>query len=287
MDGDHSTRVVPWTELDDWAGLAAVVEDDPDKLRKTSEAYPDGIWGIALLEAGVIRASAVAVSRASADENKFAIVRVHAQQGAALPLVRWGEEQAQRLGVERTEVCVRRAPGLDETLKGRGYQWVEAYLQMRQMGPKRAPDPLPGGFDEVGLGAIELDAFLDMSNRAFRTVPGAFDLTVADWKSITKEPGYRESLVRIVRSDSRPIAFLRGALDQSMLGEVDAIGVVAEHQGSGLGRYSLRRCEQLLREHGATSIELAVAATNKGAVHLYESEGFVISERRDAWERNL
>ena len=58
------------------------------------------------------------------------------------------------------------------------------------------------------------------------------------------------------------------------MGYVSDLVVSAALRGQGVGRALLRRAEGCVREAGVTTLRLSVLAGNRGAIALYEDEGF-------------
>ena len=68
-------------------------------------------------------------------------------------------------------------------------------------------------------------------------------------------------------------------------GEIWTVGVRPDRQGHGLGRQLLRWGVHRLRSLDIGQIHLSVNGRNEGALHLYESEGFVRIRTRERWAR--
>ena len=68
-------------------------------------------------------------------------------------------------------------------------------------------------------------------------------------------------------------------------GEVALVGVVPEARGIGLGRALLRWGVSWIEAREAGTVELLVDGENDGALALYLSEGFVVTETREVWRR--
>ena len=58
------------------------------------------------------------------------------------------------------------------------------------------------------------------------------------------------------------------------MGYVSDLVVSSALRGQGVGRALLRRAEGCVREAGVTTLRLSVLAGNRGAIALYEDEGF-------------
>ncbi len=68
-------------------------------------------------------------------------------------------------------------------------------------------------------------------------------------------------------------------------GEIWSVGVRPDRQGRGLGRQLVRAGVERLRSIGVPLVDLTVNGRNEGALHLYESEGFVRTRTRERWSR--
>ena len=289
----------PWPELSDPEPLARTMGSTTEALLAEARAFPTGVWGVALTRQNRVVAGGIVVERELESAGRLGVVRVVDTQGltsgpqdaeepsGAEQLVGWAEERARALGATRLRVSIQCAPGLTPFLLRKGYSLVECFCLMERAGPSRPLPDLPADIEERSVASVGVPAFLETSNRCFEGVPGAFALTSDDWEQITIEPGYRDSLVRLLLLEGRPVGFLRGILQEDTRGEVEAIGVLPSARRQGLGTYALRRCEALLTAAGAKSIELTVAASNSGAYSLYEREGYVVRERRETWDRAI
>lgn len=61
---------------------------------------------------------------------------------------------------------------------------------------------------------------------------------------------------------------------------LNAVAVMPERRGQGLGSRLLARAEERARDSGADAIALIVEQVNDGAVRLYERTGYVVVARR-------
>lgn len=66
-----------------------------------------------------------------------------------------------------------------------------------------------------------------------------------------------------------------GPFDRPVLSRLNALGVVPDAQGRGVGRVLLESAEQIARAEGAISMMLMTAEINYRARTLFESAGFV------------
>ena len=67
-------------------------------------------------------------------------------------------------------------------------------------------------------------------------------------------------------------------LDNPMAGEILAFGILKEYRGKDLGRNLLKYGINFLIEKGLDPLILSVNGENHGAIRLYESEGFQLTE---------
>jgi ribosomal protein S18 acetylase RimI-like enzyme len=104
-------------------------------------------------------------------------------------------------------------------------------------------------------------------------------LTRAEATRIATRSGIREDLYFAAFVESRLAGYgmLRGwdeGYDIPSFGVAVGVG----DRGSGLGRSLLRYAISAARRRGAQSMILKVHPSNAGALHIYESEGFVFDE---------
>ncbi|MFZ5477237.1 MAG: GNAT family N-acetyltransferase [Myxococcota bacterium] len=277
-------ELVGWSALASLEGVARLAGEPVGETEAEAGAFPPGVRGVAVVDAGEVVATGVLVEREVEGVRYASMVRVRARDvAAARPLFSALEAQVRRARATRVRVSVADAPGLGEWLAGEGYARVDAFLELRREG-RAVAEPLPAGLAEAGVEAVPVAAFLAMRNGVFAGTPGAFPFDEADWRAVTAGPGYDASLVRVVLREGAPIGYFHGAL-RGERGEVEAIGLLPAARRRGLGRVLLRRCEGRLAERGATAFGLMVAASNRPAVRLYESEGYRVRTRRETWER--
>lgn len=256
----------------------------PDELTADLAALPDGIVALTADDGA---ATALWIAREAARTGRGMLVRTRGELAAALALVDWAAAEARRLGARVLQVGVMDSPDLAAFLGRNDYRVIESFLTLERAGGARDCPRLPDRHRERTLADIGDDAYLEIGNAAFEGVPGAFPLTRDDFAKVRSEPGFVEGLIRVVEDPAGPVGFLRGALAPGHPGEIEAIGLLPRARGRGLGRYLLRRCEELLDRAGAPSVRLLVAASNANAVALYRKDGYVEIARRDTWERAI
>ena len=80
--------------------------------------------------------------------------------------------------------------------------------------------------------------------------------------------------VLFLRRGGTPIGFVWLRWPEKSLGQIEPMGIVAEEQGKGYGRYLLTLALYHLARRGAQRAQIGVWAANRTAVALYESVGF-------------
>lgn len=285
--------ILPWTALDRLDPVVELSGYAVEALTAEMGQFPDGIQGIVVTRSGRPVASAVRIDRRIPTDgirtfSRFCVTPRLPMESLGDPLRSFLEADARAAGARVLRISIACATGLARLLEAAGYQAEESYVQMRLTAPARDPGPLPPGVTEAKLDDVPLEDYLSMSNEAFAEVPGAVFLTPEEWRRATASPRYDHELVRILIDAGGPLGFLRGTTGVAgSSAEVDVIGLLPRGRGKGLGRWLLRRCEELLRERGSREIELLVASTNVAAFELYRAEGYVEKWRRETWSRAL
>jgi poly(3-hydroxyoctanoate) depolymerase len=282
--------VVPWAALPELAPVAALLRRAPEDLALELAGMPVGAEGLAVLE-GLLPSAVGLLVRSNVNATGRASLAWLSAGPAApatrvLRLVEAAEQRARASGARVLEVVEKHAPGIASLLERRGYRPVNAIIRMRR-GALRDPLPLPAGHHEVSLEAAGLDAWVEVANAAFLGLPFNVPLRRGELERLVGQPRFDPTLVRLVRDDLGPVGFLHGTIAHDGIGEVESIGVVDRAKRRGLGRWLLRRCEQLLEGRGAREVELRIAESNAAAVSLYRREGYIEVARSRAWERVL
>ncbi len=267
---------VPWTALRDLGAVAALLGRDCAELEVQLSMLPDGIEGVALASGDEPSAVGLFVRSNLAATGRCSLTWLSSRDPAdALELVRRMEERARSKGARTFEVAEKRVSDLGPLLRAAGYARVNAMIHMRRT-RRRALPPLPQGVAERTL-----------SEEAFRGIAFTVLLTREDAERQRAAPGFDEPLLRILVDADGPVGMLRGLMAPAGTGEVESIGLDPRARRRGLGRWLLRRCEDLLDERGARAIVLRVAESNVIAVGLYQREGYEELRRDVAWEREL
>jgi len=283
-----SPTVVFWDDLPDLAVPALLLGQHPRELATELAGFPAGVRGVALVSNSGVLAIGLFVPASVGGGGRCALARLATPAGAsphdALALVSWAEEQARREGATVFEVVERAAPGLGPLLAADGFRPADAMVRMRRDARRPVP-PLPAGLREATLLEIGAAGWAALASAAFQGIAFSPAVSEVDTARQAAEPGFDEGLLRFVRDEAGPLGFLRGILSHDGTGEVDSIGLLPRARGRGLGRWLLRRCEELLDLRQAREVVLRVAAANEVAFALYRAEGYAEVGRWTAWER--
>lgn len=289
-------RVVEWKASGDVSGAARLWGEPASDVRTDLAGLPDAAVPLAVVEEpsgdgdgdGHVAAAALFLPSRLLGADRCALARLATASerdvDAAEMLVRWAEARATTERARRLEVVERGAAGIAAWLEARGYRQTDALVRMRR-GPPRPVPSLPVGLVERALADAGVDAWVEVANTSFAAVPFSAPATRDEYARLIAEPGFDATLVRIVIDDLGPVAFLHGAISSEGVAEVRSIGVAPRAQGRGLGRWVLRRCEQLLDERAPREVILRVAASNGRASELYVREGYLEISRQRAWAR--
>ncbi|HYS80596.1 MAG TPA: GNAT family N-acetyltransferase [Anaeromyxobacteraceae bacterium] len=279
--------LVAWTALRDLGAVAALLGRDRTELEAQLSMLPDGLEGVALVSGEEPCAVGVYVRSNLPATGRCSLTWLSSRDPAdALELVRRMEERARAEGARTLEVAERRVNDLAPLIGAAGYARVNAMLHMRRTRRRGLPS-LPEGIAERTLSEAGMDAWVHAEHEAFRGVAFTVLLTREDAERQRAAPGFDEPLLRILVDADGPLGMLRGLMSPDGTGEVESIGLDARARRRGLGRWLLRRCEELLDARGAREVVLRVAESNAVAVGLYRREGYEEVRRDVAWERGL
>ena len=155
--------------------------------------------------------------------------------------------------------------------------------------------PMPAGLEVRPVGADDGWAIWEADHDAFQDHWGGFDASEASFRRWTESPEFDPALF-IVAYDGDEIA---GAVlnviypeENELLGLkrawLDSVFTRRAWRRRGLARALIVRSLHLLRERGMERGALGVDADNpSGALGLYESAGFAVTERMTAWRRPM
>jgi mycothiol synthase len=195
----------------------------------------------------------------------------------------WADEhQAGRIALARSE----------------GYAPVRWFFEMeRARIDVERPDirPLPAGLTVRPVTAEDARAIWSADLEAFQDHWGGWDTSEAAFRRWVESPEFQPELM-IVAWDGDEIA---GAVLNAIFREeneelglrrgwLDSVFTRRPWRARGLARALIERSIHLLAEHEMDTAALGVDADNpSGALGLYESCGFVVTERSSAWQRPL
>ena len=279
--------LVPWRALRGLDAIAALLGRDRAELEVQLSMLPDGLEGVALARGEEPCAVGLFIRSNLAATGRCSLAWLSSRDPAdAFELVRRMEARARAEGARTFEVGEKRVEGVAPLLRAAGYARANAMIHMRRT-RRRALPTLPEGIAERTLSEAGVDAWVHAEHEAFRGIAFTVLLTREDAERQRAAPGFDEPLLRILVDAEGPLGMLRGLLAPDGTGEVESIGLDARARRRGLGRWLLRRCEELLDERGAREVVLRVAESNAVAVGLYRREGYEEVRRDVAWEKGL
>jgi mycothiol synthase len=178
-----------------------------------------------------------------------------------------------------------------------GYEPVRWFFDMERPLTGDLPElpALPEGIEVRAVGREDGRAVWEADHDAFRDHWGGFDMSEASFHRWVDAPEFEPSLF-VVASDGPEIA---GAVLNAIYSEenaalgirrgwLDSVFTRRAWRRRGLARALIVRSLHLLRARGMEIAALGVDADNpSGALGLYESVGFAVTERLTAWRRPL
>jgi mycothiol synthase len=188
--------------------------------------------------------------------------------------------------------------GREALARAHGYEPVRWFFEMERTGlDGELPDvpPLPAGLELLPAVPGHARAIWDSDHEAFRDHWGGHDDSDANFRRWVEAPEFQPENY-LVAWDGDQIA---GAVLNVIYAEenaelgmrrgfLDSVYTRRPWRGRGLARALIMRSLPLLAEGGMDTAALGVDADNpSGALGLYESCGFVVTERGAAWHRPL
>ena len=173
--------------------------------------------------------------------------------------------------------------GIEGILRELGFE-VERYsFILERTGPVLAEPVFPDGVFVHPLDPIDqegISQFAACLNEEFKDLAGHTPSTAEDVQAWFEDQSHIEGGLCLLKKGNEPIGTigLVKDLDDMKAGEISAFGILEEYQGLGLGRNLLRYGFNFLIEKGLTPVILSVNGENRGAIKLYESEGFILTE---------
>jgi ribosomal protein S18 acetylase RimI-like enzyme len=170
------------------------------------------------------------------------------------------------------------------------------YLMERRINGELAPvPPLPDGLDIRPVSRADARAIWDSDHEAFRDHWGGHEDSDASFLRWVDSPEFQpENFLVAWDGDDIAGAVLNVIYHEENAelgmrrGFLDSVYTRRPWRGRGLARALIMRSLPLLAERGMDTAALGVDADNpSGALGLYESCGFVVTERGAAWHRPL
>ncbi|MGH2358325.1 MAG: GNAT family N-acetyltransferase, partial [Candidatus Limnocylindria bacterium] len=175
---------------------------------------------------------------------------------------------------------------------GAGYQAVRYFFDMERPTLEDIPDlPLPDGLEVRPITPDLYRRVWDADVEAFRDHWGGFDASEASFRRYADGPDFDPSLW-LIAFDGEEVAggvinTIYPAQNQAhgvKRGWLDSVFTRRAWRRRGLARALIAGSLARLRESGMTSAMLGVDADNPhAALGLYESAGFVVTQRNTAW----
>ncbi|MBE2218403.1 MAG: GNAT family N-acetyltransferase [Ignavibacteria bacterium] len=152
-----------------------------------------------------------------------------------------------------------------------------AWILRRPVGNNTKPEFPPGFEMRTFREGIDEEHWCRITNDAFEHSLGHVRMTpekLTHWKI---DPTYIEDGMKMLWHDDKPVATL-ALIREEQNGEevlyIDAIGVLTEYQGRGLGRNLLKFGIQYAAENNFSKVMLSVNGENEKAAAIYFKEGF-------------
>jgi mycothiol synthase len=161
-----------------------------------------------------------------------------------------------------------------------GLERVRALWKMRR--PLAEPFPEPVVPDGVRLRTFVVGhdepAWVELNRKAFADHPEQGSLTIDDLVRREREPWFDPAGFFLAERGGALAGFHWTKVHDAGTGEVYVLGVAPDAQGTGLGRALTLTGLRHLRSAGLSQVMLYVDETNRGAIRLYESLGFIRSD---------
>ena len=168
-------------------------------------------------------------------------------------------------------------------LKGLGFGIERYSFILESRDPPQIAPVFPEGISVQPLDPADLEGiaqFADCINQEFKGLAGHTPSAVEDIQTWFEDQSYLEGGLCLLKKGQEPIGTigLMRDLDDMDAGEIGAFGILREYRGLNLGRNLLRYGIQFLVRKGFNPLVLSVNGENRGAIKLYESEGFLLTD---------
>ena len=272
-------------QLVDYCSKYAVEHDSsyvPGRDFDLSEEHPSYL----LMESGQV-AGAVSLMRTkrflSVGKGRFSIFHVKNGNPAAYKKLL----QAIRPHLDDLQNVFMFIPEKNEVSAGilsiLGFE-VERYsFILERSEPALAEPVFPEGFSIHPLDQTDLEGisqFAACLNEEFKELAGHTPSTAEDIQTWFEDQSYIKGGMCLLEKEQEPvgtISMMRD-LDDMDAGEIGAFGIIEEYRGLDLGRNLLRYGINFLHDQKLKPVILSVNGENHGAIKLYETEGFVLTE---------
>jgi len=166
---------------------------------------------------------------------------------------------------------------------GLGFEIERFSFVLERKNTRIAEVSFPEGYSIRPLEPSDLDGisqFVNCLNKEFKELAGHTTNSVEDLLTWFEDKSYLEGGLCLLKKDQEPVGTISMMRDLENLdaGEILAFGILKEYRGMDLGRTLLRYGVNFLIEQGLDPLILSVNGDNHGAIRLYESEGFKLTE---------
>ena len=172
-------------------------------------------------------------------------------------------------------------PGAQALASALGLTVIRGLLIMRldqATSPLTEATAMPEGFVLDHYVPADLDQLVAVNAAAFAHHPEQGALTAADFLARMDEPWHRDEDLLVARdARSGQLVGYHWTKVEGPDGEVYVIGVHPDVGGHGLGRALLETGIILMRNRGASTIDLYVEAANQRVVEMYRAAGFEVT----------
>jgi mycothiol synthase len=170
-----------------------------------------------------------------------------------------------------------------EILESLGFK-IERYSFILERGGSTLPAPdFPEGIFVHHLAPDDLEGiqqFADCINEEFRDLAGHTPSSAKFIQTFFEGEEYIPQGLCLLKRGPEPIGtiWMMHDVENMKAGEIGALGILEQFRGMGLGRSLLRYGYNFLIGQGLDPVILSVNGENSGAIRLYESEGFQLTE---------
>lgn len=214
------------------------------------------------------------------------------RRGHGRRLVEAGRALAGQLGLPSLRLWVPQTPGAEAFAAACGLRERSPIWQLvQEAGKPWTPPAFPGGIIARRIRPGADDApFVALVNEIFLDHTWPLVLDEADVRRANQAPGFDPTTILVLATTAAPdrlVGFCRVGCfeddDGASAGDVKLLGVRREARGQGLGLELTRWGVHDLRRRGVERIYIVVEGRNRGALAMYEAEGFRRSVEWPHW----